>query len=187
MYTQTISEIEEDAVHIERSKSDPAAFSFLYKKYHKRIFLYVMNAVRDEPDAADMTTEVFIKALQHLVKYEHKGLPFSAWLYKIAMNELNSYRRVKSRVGYVALAPEQIKEEFEMNPIDMESWLRCLTKSMQDLDAVDFNLLQFRFTENKSFRDMGSILGCSEDNAKTKTYRILKKLKPLIERCYAKI
>ena len=187
MYTQTISEIDEDAVHIAQSKVDAGNFAFLYKKYHKPIFLFLMNGTRQEQDAADMATDVFAKALQNLHKYEHRGLPFSAWLYKIAMNELNVYYRMKNRIGYVALEPEHIKEDFDMAPVDAESWLRCLTKSMQDLAVAEFNLLQFRFTEDKSFRDIGTILGCTEDNAKTKTYRILKKLKPLIELCYAKI
>ena len=187
MYTQTISEIEEDALHLAKAKVDAANFAFLYKKYHKRIFLYLMNATRHEHDAADMATNVFAKALQNLHKYEHRGLPFSAWLYKIALNELNAYYRTKNRVGYVALEPEHIKEELDTLPVDAESWLQCLTNSMQHLEIADFNLLQFRFTEDKSFRDIGAILGCTEDNAKTKTYRILKKLKPLIELCYAKV
>lgn len=187
MYTQTLSQIDEDALYVARAKDDAADFAFLYKKYHKCIFLYLMKAIRHEQDAADLATDVFAKALQNLSRYEHRGIPFSAWLYKIATNELNGYYRKKNRIGYVVLAPEHIQGEFDSEAMDVESWLRCLTKSMQNLDITDFNLLQFRFTEDKSFRDISMILGCSEDNAKTKTYRILKKLKPLIERCYAKI
>jgi len=148
---------------------------------------YVWRATGEEQDAADITTDVFCKALEKIATYEHRGLPFSAWLYKIAANEVNTYRRNRKSTLYLEVDFDTIQDLTEHKPDNEAAWLNCLSKSMETLEEEDFNLLQFRFSEDKSFLEIGAILNITADNAKTKSYRLLKKLKPLIEWCYAKV
>ena len=186
-FHQSENEIDEDALWVIKSKENSLHFEFLYKKYHNQIFKYIYHSCNAEADAADLTTDVFCIALNNIHKYKSMGLPFSAYLYRVAVNELNTYRKRNKMVLSVQLDTFQIQELHESEPVEEDSWLRCLTKSMQQLNEEDFNLLQFRFTENKSFKEIGSILNIPEPNAKTKIYRLFKKLRPLIQLCYAKI
>lgn len=187
MLHQSATEIEEDAHYIDLARHNRSEFKFLYLKYHKLIMSYVWRAIGDEQDAADITTDVFCKALEKIDVYQHRGLPFSAWLYKIAANEVHTYRRSKKTTINLSVDFDHIQELVDSRPENEMAWLNCLTKSLQTLEEEDFNLLQFRFFDDKSFQEIGIILSISADNAKTKSYRLLKKLKPLIQWCYAKV
>lgn len=76
-----------------RSQTDPEAFRYIYTKYFKKIFLFVLHRVGEKQISADITQQVFLKALTGLSKFQFKGLPFSAWLYRIAINECNDFFR----------------------------------------------------------------------------------------------
>ena len=87
---------EEEKLLIERAQKDPRFFAPLYERYHDAIFRYVYRRVDEEEQAYDITSSVFVKALQALHKYEYRGLPFSAWLFRIAKSELyQSFRDQK--------------------------------------------------------------------------------------------
>jgi RNA polymerase sigma-70 factor (ECF subfamily) len=78
---------------VEAAKADQHAFGTLFDVYYPRISNYVLRRVGDMPTAQDITSIVFLKAWKSLPKYEWRGLPFSAWLYRIASNEVNSHFR----------------------------------------------------------------------------------------------
>jgi RNA polymerase sigma-70 factor, ECF subfamily len=71
---------------VERAKADPAAFGELYDRYFLQIYRFVYSRVRDQATAEDVTSEVFMKALRGIGRYQDTGRPFSAWLYQIAVN-----------------------------------------------------------------------------------------------------
>ena len=100
--------IEEEEFLILRSQADPEAFRPLYEKYFKRIFLFVLHRVGDKVLAADITSQVFLKALTNIKKFEFRGLPFSAWLFRIALNECNDYFRKSSRYRIVTIEDENV-------------------------------------------------------------------------------
>ena len=75
------------------SRTDPEAFKSIYTKYFKKIFLFVLHRIGEKQISADITQQVFLKALMGLSKFQFKGLPFSAWLYRIAINECNDFFR----------------------------------------------------------------------------------------------
>src|SRR6185436_12635123 len=94
----TDEEIRKEQEIIERSKKDVRAFGEIYEKYFDRIFHFVYRQTGDEDIAGDLSSQTFISALNHLSKYEFRGFPFSAWLYKIASNEVRKhYRKNKSK------------------------------------------------------------------------------------------
>src|ERR1041385_1203338 len=70
---------------IEEAKKDPASFKWLYETYFKRIFLFIYHKVESRNEASDLTSQVFLKAMQRLHQYQSRGLPFSSWLYRIAI------------------------------------------------------------------------------------------------------
>src|ERR1700736_3345884 len=78
---------------VERAKLDPAAFGELYDRYFSQIYRFVYSRVRDQTAAEDVTSEVFMKALRGIGRYQDTGRPFSAWLYQIAVNAVNDRYR----------------------------------------------------------------------------------------------
>src|SRR6476620_11959770 len=89
-------EIQHEYTILERSKKNPGAFGELYEKYFDRIFNFIYRQTDDEALTADLCSQTFLNALKNLERYQFRGVPFSAWLYKIASNEVNKhYRKLK--------------------------------------------------------------------------------------------
>jgi len=183
-FHQSESQLMDEQRIIEKCKENPDYFAPIYEKYFDQIFTYVYKRVEMEEVCGDITSRVFFKSLSHIGKYKYQGVPFSAWLYRIAINEINEYfRNQKKESRVVSLETAHIGKLFEeieiaedMEPEEMVGLL------LQELSPEDVQFIELRFFENHSFRDMGFLLGISEVNAKVKTYRILKKLKDIAEK-----
>lgn len=160
-----------------QAQSDPARFEKLYNKNFQQIFLFTYKRVGDKQIAADLTSQVFLIALTHLKKYHHKGIPFSAWLYKIAINELNTYYRKQAKQRVVMLTNEMAEQVCEESTLRLEDMYNRLTNALQTLKLEALELIELRFFEKRSFKEIGAILEISENNAKVKTYRVLYQLK----------
>ncbi|MBX2955074.1 MAG: sigma-70 family RNA polymerase sigma factor [Cyclobacteriaceae bacterium] len=171
----------EEEVLILRSKEDAAAFKPLYEKYYKAIFLFILHRTADKELTADMTSQVFLKALLNIGKYNFRGLPFSAWLYRIAINECNDYFR-KSKRSRVVILEDDLADFLyeEMFAQDgMEDLKRKLPEILKQLKYEELQLIELRFMENRPFKEVADILGITENYAKVRTYRILEKMKKL--------
>jgi RNA polymerase sigma-70 factor (ECF subfamily) len=123
---------------------------------------------------------VFIKALTNLPKYEYRGIPFSSWLFRIAKSELyQSFRDKKAQrtVSIDSLQLGKVMEEFQLD--ESEHKRDVLLKVLPLLKENQLQLIEMRFFEKRSFREMGEILELTENNAKVKTFRALIKLKEL--------
>lgn len=180
LYHQTNSRLMEELDWIQRAKADPAHFAPLYKKYHVQIFRYVYQRMDDEEMAFDVTSQVFMKALKNLHKYEYRGVPFVSWLYRIAKSELYQAFRDNKADRTVNIDTVQVIgfiEEFDQdeNEENRERLLKCLSK----LKEEDMQLLEMRFFEKRSFKEIGEILEITENNAKVKSFRALDKLKKI--------
>jgi len=177
------SEISTEARLIDQAKSDPRRFEVLYRRYHPEIYRYIYHKVRDEEQAGDLTSQVFIKALSKLKKYQHRGLPFSAWLFRIAINEVNQYFRQNKRTRFLTLEDaglEQLQETLD-DTSDRELMLETLRDTLTGLSDAEVTLIDLRFFENRPFKEIGDILGITEANAKAKTYRIMKRMRTRME------
>lgn len=166
---------------IRKAQADPKRFGPLYEKYYKKIFLFIYRRVADEDQTADITAQAFMKAITHLPRYEFKGLPFSAWLYRIASNEMNMFFRGTKNTRSITIEDqglEKLKTELEEEDGEEEA---VLLKNMQKLAQEEIYLLELRFFEDKSFKEIGFILNITEINAKTRTYRLLDKLKKMMK------
>lgn len=180
LYHQTNSRLMEELHWIQRAKDDPAHFAPLYRKYYEQIFRYVYQRMDDEDMAADVTSQVFLKAIKNLHKYEFRGVPFVSWLYRIAKSELYQAFRDSKADRTVNIDSVQICEfieEFDQSEteINRARLLKCLSLMKEE----DMQLLELRFFERRSFKEIGEILEITENNAKVKSFRSLEKLKKL--------
>ena len=97
--------LDEDQL-IEQAKTDPEAFGKLYELYVEKIYSYVYYRIGNQQEAEDLTAKVFYRALDHIPNYNNKGVPFAAWLYRIAHNLVaNWYRDRKRQRGKHSSAP----------------------------------------------------------------------------------
>ncbi len=166
---------------LRQSQADPEAFRPVYEKYYKKLFLFILHRTGERETTADLTQQVFMKALTSLRKFEFRGLPFSAWLYRIAINECNDYFRKTKRARLVVL--EETSEELFYEELtagnSSEELHTKLPAILQQLAPDHLQIIELRFFEGRSFKEVSEILGITENHAKVKTYRILKKMKKL--------
>jgi RNA polymerase sigma-70 factor (ECF subfamily) len=181
---KTVSEeaIQLEWQEIQAAQEDPAMFRPLYNRYYEPIFRFIFQRTADETLTADLCSQVFLKAMQRLRNYEFRGVPFSAWLYRIAMNEAAQHfrRRKKNRVVSIEDADLfEMMEEMEEGISEQEKWR--LVDALDSLKEKDLELIEMRFFEHRPFKEIAEITGLTEGNAKVKTYRILDRLKKKLE------
>ena len=154
-------------------------FAPLYDKYYEQIFRYCYQRLNSKESAFDVTSQVFLKAMTKLKDYEYRGLPFTSWLYRIAKSELNNVFSENKNSRTINIKVEHIKDLFEeVKEVDDSEELRTtLVTALESLAENDLLIVEMRFFEKRSFKEIGEILDITENNAKVKLYRVLDKLK----------
>lgn len=185
IYHHSEKKLDQELEWITLAKSDPRHFAPLYEKYHEQIFRYVNQRMDDTELAFDVTSQVFLKALKNLHKFEYRGVPLGSWLYRIAKSELNQAfrdRKAKRAINiektHVATFMEVFHEE--ENKINKKR----LFKALDLLKDGDLQLIEMRYFEERPYKEMGEILDITENNAKVKTFRALEKLKTHFNKIY---
>lgn len=181
MHDLKIGSTEDEEQTIRDAQKHPGAFRSIYERYYTPIFRFVLHRVADKELTADITSQVFLKALQNLHQFKFKGFPFSSWLYRIAANECNDFFRKNKRQRVVVLeeAHAEILYE-EMFGNDALAELKAkLPFIMERLPIEDIQYIELRFLEERPFKEVAEIIGVSETYAKVKTYRVLEKMKKL--------
>lgn len=182
-YHATKTEMANEMVIIENAKKDISMFAPLYDKYYEQIFRFIYQRLDDKETAFDATQQVFIKAMEQLKKYEFRGVPFASWLYRIAFSEVhNMFRAQKAQrtVNIDSVNLYGIIEEMQESKVD-EYHDKIADIIANELEEEDLQLIEMRFFEKRSFKEIADILNISENNAKVKTYRILDRLKKHIK------
>lgn len=184
-YHLTAEKINEEQALIQAAQANTKNFEPLYKKYFPVIVRFVYQRVNDKNDAYDITSVVFYDALRNLNKYKNKGVPFSAWLYRIAINKINeAYRKSKSQ-RVIAIDNEGLGllknevEETTSSTVDEK-----LFAVLEKLETEDMEFIQMRFFEARPFKEICDITGLGDSACKMKIYRILEKLKNELKNIY---
>lgn len=169
---------EEELVQIDAARLDPSRFAPLYDRYYKQIFMFIYQRFRNKEQAADLTSQVFLKAMLHLHRYRDKGYPFSAWLYRIAFNEMNMLHRNNKKMTEVEIQESDAMEMIqEMDEKYSEDNCVLILEVLSEMHPDICTLIELRFMQKLSFQEIGVIFGITEENAKMKVYRALGKLK----------
>ena len=172
-----------DFLLVQRAKKNPTYFAPLYEKYFDQIFIFIFKKTRNEELTGDLTSQVFLKALLNINKYEDRGYPFSSWLYMIASNEVNLHYRKIKKINEIEIQEKDVVhllDEFKsMNTIEHQE---KLIDAMNKLSEKDTEIIDLRYFEKKSFKEIGEILQISHGAAKIKLYRSVEKLKTLFNK-----
>ena len=162
------------------AKEDKAAFGELYERYMQKIYSYVYYRTGNVHDAEDLTAKVFTRALSHISNYVEKGVPFQAWLYRIAHNLVANWHRDQGRRKIIALddyvvhslkaeAPDRLSEDREERNQLLEAFRRLPEDRQQ--------LILLKFVERMSNADIGEIMGRTEGAIKSLYHRTLLALR----------
>ncbi len=180
-YHHTATQLQDEQLIIEAAKVDPERFGPLYDKYYKQIFGYVYQRMEDKDSAFDITSQVFLKALTNINRYEYKGVPFASWLFRIAHSEVmqlfrdqKNKRAINADVGELKNIYDEVQEPF------FEEYLPALQQMIKQLPEDDLQMIELRFFEHRPFKEIAEILNITENNAKVRMYRILERLKKTI-------
>jgi len=174
-----MSELDE-GTRVEAAKTSPEAFGELYERYVDRIYNYIYHRVGNVHDAEDLTSRTFYRALSHLSSYENKGVPFSAWLYRIAHNLVANWHRDRGRRPVAALDELVLHTRAELHPeslAESNDDARLLAEAIAHLDGTRRELLVLKFAEDLSNAEIGSIMGRSEGAIKSLYHRTLLSLR----------
>jgi len=181
-------EIKKEKELIRRASEDPAVFAALYEEYYPQIFGYILKRTANVELAQDLTAETFFKALRKLWQFRWRNVPFSAWLYRIATNEINQYFRRGKHTP--ASLDELLRQGFEprtdMSPeVEMmetqdelerhQEYLFC-QETLIRLDIKYQEVIALRFFEKKQIREISMILGKPEGTIKSLLHRGIEKM-----------
>jgi RNA polymerase sigma-70 factor (ECF subfamily) len=174
-----VSQTQSESELVTRAKEDPDAFGQLYERYVEKIYNYVYYRTGNQHDAEDLTANVFLQALRHIHRYENRGLPFSAWLYRIAHNLVANFHRDRSRRQVIAL-DELALMSSRAHPedgLELEEDQHRLLRLIRHMPDDRQQLLILKFVEQMSNREIGQIMGRSEGAIKSLYHRTLLSLR----------
>lgn len=162
------------------ARGDQEAFGVLYERYVSRIYSYIYYRTGNQHDAEDLTARVFFRALRHVENYKDRGLPLSAWLYRIAHNLVANWHRDNSRRKEVPLDEIVLVRHSGDHPevvlIENEEKENLLT-IIRQLPADRQQLILLKFVEHLSNAEIGQIMGRSEGAVKSLYHRTLLSLR----------
>jgi RNA polymerase sigma-70 factor (ECF subfamily) len=181
--------LEEEQKLIERAKVDPQAFGVMFDLYYPKIAAYVIHRIGDVTAGQDVTSIVFFKAWHGLPKFEWRGLPFSAWLYRIASNEVNTYFRQKKyqpasldalfeETGFELPSEQDVASdhlEFEAALTRHQDYVLVQTLLLE-LPLKYQEVLALRYFEKKAIKDVADITGKNVNTVKSLLARGTAKL-----------
>ncbi|MBX2872605.1 MAG: sigma-70 family RNA polymerase sigma factor [Saprospiraceae bacterium] len=177
----SVEHMQEEWLEVQAAQRDPARFRPLYNRYYEPIFRFIFRRTNQEELTADICSQVFLKALQRINSYSYKGVPFSAWLYRIASNEVAQHYRATQKNRVVSMEESSFTDMIdELDEQDTEGMRQQLLATLDTLKQGDLQLIELRFFEQRSFREVAEITGITENNAKVRTYRILERMKKKI-------
>ncbi|MCH2198828.1 MAG: sigma-70 family RNA polymerase sigma factor [Flavobacteriales bacterium] len=163
---------------IVRAKRDPRAFGPLYQMHFDAIFGFIRLRVPDAPTAGDLTSQTFLKAMSHIRKFEIRGIAFRSWLFRIALNEVNGWWRKQKKVKELGISSDQLRSLVDETEEYLEDdRLERLIIQLNDLPEAHLALMELRFFEGRSFKELSEILGITENAAKMRVSRIVSTLR----------
>jgi RNA polymerase sigma-70 factor (ECF subfamily) len=169
----------EERILIEAAQKDPARFGDLYELHFERVYAFAVRRLRDRAEAEDLTSEVFHHALANLRRFEWRGIPFAAWLFRIAANLISDrWQRTARELGN-----RSAEDEAQVSPIEIEEVERRTTifRLVNTLPAEQQRVVRLRFVEQKSIKQVAKEISKTEGAVKQLQFRALTNLRARME------
>lgn len=167
---------------VEAAQLDPARFADLYEHNFERVYAFIVRRVRIREEAEDLTSEVFQKALANLPRFKWRGVSFAAWLLRIASNLIADRYKSSAREGERS-AVEDLAEIVDANEVATQEGLEAVERQaalfrlVHRLPEDQRRVIEMRFAEEKSIREIATSIGRSEGAVKQLQFRGLQTLR----------
>jgi RNA polymerase sigma-70 factor, ECF subfamily len=174
----------EEAQLIELARGDPEAFGELYNRTVEKIYTYIYFRTGNAADAEDLTARTYHQALNNIHRYLDQGVPFIAWLYRIAHNLVANYHRSHSRWKTSSLDELELVARPADNPeraAETDERKQALWSAIRRQPEDRQKLLILKFAERMSNEEIGQLMGRTESSIKSLYFRTLKALKADLE------
>ncbi|MCL4877864.1 MAG: sigma-70 family RNA polymerase sigma factor [Anaerolineae bacterium] len=170
----------DDASLVVLAKTDKGAFGELYERYVSRIYNYIYYRTSNHHEAEDLTAKVFMRAMGHIRSYDERGVPFSAWLYRIAHNLVANWHRDRQRRKIIPLddfMSKRLRSDMPEEETESKEEQRHLLDSIRRLPEDRQQLLILKYVERLSNAEIGKIMDRTEGAVKSLYYRTLSALR----------
>ncbi len=175
---------EDEPALVERARTEPAAFGQLYERYVDRVYSYIYHRVGNAQEAEDLTARTFYRALDKLDTYEDRGLPFSAWLFRIAHNLTANWHRDHSQRSFLSLdrlLSHGTDKDTPEEQVTQQEEKEALLAAIDRLPEERRNLLHYKFGTSLSNLEIGEMMNKSESAIKSLYFRTLAALRQDLE------
>ncbi len=166
---------------IAAAQKDPARFTELYEEHFERVYAFVARRLRNRDDAEDVTSEVFRDALANIGKFEWRGAPFAAWLYRIASNAIADRWQRSAKEQGTALVDDPPDDSAHANPEETENRAR-LFRLVATLPDDQRRVIEMRFAEGRSIAEIAREISRTDGAVKQLQFRAIQNLRASIEK-----
>ncbi len=173
----------EDALIRRARQGDASALSALYERHVTAIYRFMFYRTGDEMVAEDLTSQVFVNVLNGIHRYEIRGLPFRAWLFRIARARLADYYRRSERQEEGRASLIELREA--VRPVgeapDDRFRYESLKQALEYLTPAELDAVLLRFVGDLTNREVGTIINSNANAVKSKIRRALEKMRRVME------
>lgn len=174
----------DDRELVARAAQEPAAFGVLYERYVERIYNYIYHRVGNQHDAEDLTARAFQRALHHIGNYVDRGVPFAAWLYRIAHNLVANWYRDTGRRKDIPL--DDLAEVAHRQPDPHRQLVMAeerdeVQRAVRQLSPDRQAVVILKHAEHLSNAEIAAIMGKTEGAVKSLYHRTLIALRQILE------
>jgi RNA polymerase sigma-70 factor, ECF subfamily len=163
------------------AQADPRQFRLLYERYAGRVFGYIYVRVQDRPTAEDLTAQVFLKALEHMDRYQPSG-SFAGWIFTIASNTTRSHFRRPTSQFRLDDSLDAMMDEFDLpQQVERGEELSRLAALVEKLDEERRELLRLRYASELTYAQIAEVVGKTEGSVKMTLHRLLHDLQAKME------
>jgi RNA polymerase sigma-70 factor (ECF subfamily) len=180
-------ELAREAALVARSLADPDAFGELYDRYVLRVYRFAFRRLGSHAEAEEITAQTFHRAFEALGRFEWRGVPFGAWLFRIAHNAVIDRRRAGAApvsldgIGEDGFEPPDAGAVTPEEALLAQEELGAAWEAVARLPALQRQAVTLRFGRDLSHAEVGAIIGRSEAATKQLVYRAIKTLRELLE------
>ena len=168
---------------VEKAKRNSEGFGELYDYYFPKVYAFVAAKVNRNEDAEDLTSEIFMKVLENLENFEWRGLPFGAWVFRIARNAINDFYNKNNKIkttdidsAYdISESEEKVSPQKKAAQEELSAKVGAILKDLPEREAC---VIQLKFFSGLNNREIVGATGLSENNVGIILYRTLRKIKP---------
>ncbi len=155
--------LEDERDLVQRAKQrDEEAFTRIYECYFDKVYRYLVLKIGDRTEAEDLTQQVFLKVVRSITSFNWKGPPFSAWLFRIAHNQMVDYLRKEKKGRSVPLNENIVSRENPQQTVETSMDIEQLLKATKKLTEAQQEVISLRFSADLPTSEVARIMGKSE-------------------------